>query len=241
VFFDCRFSFSSFAGMSSSRHEAKKAYLQLKLLVKFSKRSLISKKELHELFAVEKHLKQELLKISLEKVSSDIILRRRQALEDNNDLKQIFSLFWLVLSVSTADGILEKDEYINFHLLLLSALIGDAIDPMEAREIAESDYRYDTFAFGEINEVVFFDIMASTIGQLSSLPTEMFAYTPLPLISLSFFSSTEVWADMVSPKYHSAFAWALLGSTVDVKSFPPRFNPRNRIRCITTIHSEQVQ
>jgi hypothetical protein len=163
--------------MSSGRHEAKKAYLQLKLLLKYSKRSSTSKQELKELIAVEKHLKQELLKISSEKVSSEIISQRRQALEANNDLREIFSLFWLVLSVSTVDGILEKDDYVNFHILLLSALIGDAIDPLEAREMAEADYRYDTFAFGEINEVVFFDIMTSTIGQSLSpapLPSQPF-------------------------------------------------------------------
>lgn len=152
--------------MSSSRHEAKKAYLQLKLLLKYSKRSVISKQELQELYNVEKHLKSELLNIPTIQISPDLILKKRQALEANNDLKEIFALFWLVLSVHTVDGILAKDSYIHFHLLLLSALIGDAIDPSEAREIAEADYRYDTFAFGDINEVVFFDIMTSTIGAL---------------------------------------------------------------------------
>jgi hypothetical protein len=58
--------------------------------------------------------------------------------------------------------------------------------------------------------------------------------------SLTLSPSAEVWADMVSPKYHTAFAWALLASTVDVKSFPPVFHSRNKIRCITTVTSTQV-
>lgn len=45
---------------------------------------------------------------------------------------------------------------------------------------------------------------------------------------------------MVSPKYHAAFAWALLASTVDIKAYPPKFRPKNQIKCIITVNSQQV-
>lgn len=45
---------------------------------------------------------------------------------------------------------------------------------------------------------------------------------------------------MVSPKYHAAFAWALLASTVNMKLFPPKFYSKNQIKCITTVTSQQV-
>jgi hypothetical protein len=148
----------------SSRHEAKKAYLQMKLLLKYAVRTATTE-EKKELLTVERHLKNELLSITSEKIPWEVIQRRRASLEKNSELKEIFSLFWLVLSVSTVDGVLAKEDYVNFHILLQSALIGDAIDRNEGRTIAEADYNYDTLTFGEITEAVFFDIMLSTIGK----------------------------------------------------------------------------
>jgi hypothetical protein len=219
----------------SGRHEAKKAYLQMKLLLKHALKTAPAA-EKKELLAVERHLRNELLSITSEQIPSEVIQRRRATLESNSELKEIFSLFWLVLSVSTVEGVLAKDDYVTFHVLLQSALIGDAIDQSEARTIAEADYNYDTLTFGEITEDVFFDIMLSTIGTyLLTLPLSFLLFPVCLCLSL-----TEVWADMVSPKYHTAFAWALLASTVDVKSFPPIFHSKSSIRCITTVNSTQV-
>lgn len=196
-------SFSTFFPSSSpsnnnstaNREEIKKSYFQLKFLLKYSFHSLTNQDK-KQFLILEEKLKELLLNIPsnrqlLSPQQHELILQRRKNLDLNIELKEIFSLFWLILSKDiqkkdkkgsgeeqqqqvASDGeegaslVLSKFHYIQFHILLQLALIGNAIDENETKAIAEADYRYDTMLFGPINEVAFFDMMISLIGKNSS-------------------------------------------------------------------------
>ncbi len=200
----------------SSRYEMKKVYMMMKLLPKYTfKTATIEEK--NEFLLSQQKLGLELLHMNPIPLSIEIIQKRRKNLEKNYELKEIFSTFWMVLSSNLIDGKLGKEEYLKFNRILQLALIGDIIDINEAKLHAEADYLHDIIGYG---------------GEMTGIDEEIFIDIMLALI--------EVWAEMVNPKYHTAFAWALLASTVDLTTHPLKFHPKNQIKCITTINSQQV-
>ena len=46
---------------------------------------------------------------------------------------------------------------------------------------------------------------------------------------------------MLNPKFYAAFAWALLGSIVNITSRPPKFKPLKHVECITKVDNENVR
>ena len=90
-------------------------------------------------------------------------------LNDDFQLREVFSMFWILLMMDSVDGeVLYKDQFVNFLLLLQTALLGQQhVDTEETALYAENEYIQNIGYYGEITEFAFMDIMAECIGMLN--------------------------------------------------------------------------
>lgn len=82
-------------------------------------------------------------------------------------LKEIFSMFWMVLSLESEDGdVIFKDQFVHFLYLLQSALLGPSnVSEKEAIIIGEKEFFHNLSYYGECGQFAFNDIMAECIGE----------------------------------------------------------------------------
>ena len=146
-----------------ARQEVKKAWMMTKFMIKYGN---LSPDELEEIQSAHHTLTKTMAELEPTTLDPNEIQRRRQSLASNNELKEIFTMFWLVISPDASYGYLSKEAYIRFNMLLQKALMGDAINDEESRECAYADYAYDVAVHGEVNEITFYDMLSELIGKL---------------------------------------------------------------------------
>jgi hypothetical protein len=222
------------------RQETKKAWMMMKFMIQYG--SHLTPEQQEKLREAASTMRNNLNAMQPVSIDTEDILTRRKNLAKNAELIEIFNMFWNILSMeANAEGALSREAYVNFNVQLQLALMGDAAyDEQESYQCGEADYVHDVFAHGEINEVTFRDVMMETIGTHISLYTNIYFSLYIRVCIITSFFITEVWSDMVNERYYTAFAWALLGSMVDVHAFPPKFRPKKHIKCITSIENETV-
>jgi hypothetical protein len=147
------------------------------------------------------------------KFNREELQKRREFLEKNPGLKDIFQTLWTVFSKYSNDGFLTKEGYLKYNHAILVALAGvKAFEDVSST--LESDWNYDKSAFGPFDRQGFFDLVFETI---------------------------ETWAEVMNPNCYAAFAWALLDSVAETKSNPPKLRPLREVRCITKLENEAVR
>lgn len=130
--------------------------------------SHLSKEQRSELKSAMCKMQSQINSMSPIDIDSGDIVQRRKNLAKNPELKEIFNMFWSILSMQVdEEGILSEDAYVQFNVKLQLALMGEAAaDEKESIECAKADYIHDVHAYGEINEVTFRDVMMELIGML---------------------------------------------------------------------------
>lgn len=168
-------------------------------------------------------------------VTKEMIQKRRDFVENNPGLKDIFQAMWMVFFKYTNDGYLSKEGYIKFNRAILIALGGfKSFEDLQG--MLESDWNHDKTVFGPFDRQGFFDLLFETIGAVlaeNSLSNEE--------IYNSFLFIIELWTEVVNPSHYAAFAWSLLDSVADTSVHPPKLRPFREIRCVTKLENEAVR
>lgn len=115
---------------------------------------------------IEKHI-TELRKQSLtvqSAVTKEMIQKRRDFVQNNPGLRDIFHAMWMVFFKFTNDGYLSKEGYIKFNRAILISLGGfKSFDDLQG--ILENDWNHDKAVFGPFDRQGFFDLLFETIGK----------------------------------------------------------------------------
>lgn len=148
------------------RQEMKKVWMMMKFMIQYG--THLTPEQREELRATASTIQKNLNSMEPAIIDPDDIVKRRRNLASNTELIEIFNMFWNILAIeANAEGALSKQAYINFNVMLQLALMGDAAyDEQESFQCGEADYVHDVFAYGEINEVTFRDVMMEMIGIL---------------------------------------------------------------------------
>jgi hypothetical protein len=157
------------------------------------------------------------LRNKLDSVDSQVdpaeIAARRDFLNKNKGMLDVFNTFWVILLVHTTDGYLSKEGYTKFHRAIEIALAGEATFKEIDQQTVDIDWTYDKLLYGNLNKLAFFDML---------------------------FEIIETWTEIVDPTYYASFSWALLDSVADTAAHPPRLRPFREMRCITKLENEAV-
>ena len=142
-------------------------------------------------------------------LDEESFLDRKQTIQENGGLREIFTSLWWGLSkyVDDSNSSLTMVGYVKFHLVLSKALgaVFDVSHSSAAIEAAERDYDHDMTVYGIITREIFFDIVFQVI---------------------------DLYTEFIDPMYYESFAWAILACIVDMKVNPPRLKPLRSISCI---------
>lgn len=97
-------------------------------------------------------------------VTTEEIQQRRDFIEHNSGLKDIFGAFWLIFLPYTANNELSKDGYIKFQQMIQVALVGNAkFDDLLTH--MDHDYQHDLSVFTKFDQQGFYDLLFETIGK----------------------------------------------------------------------------
>lgn len=97
-------------------------------------------------------------------VTSEEIAQRREFVESNGGLKDIFTTFWLIFLPYTSNNELTKEGYIKFQQMIQVALIGNSnFDDMLTT--VEYDFTHDLSVFNKFDQQGFNDLLFETIGK----------------------------------------------------------------------------
>jgi len=145
--------------------------------------------------------------MDIEEKNEEEILERRKRLKENPELQDVFSMFWMVLSIESPDGdVIYKNHFSHFLYLLQSAFLGPGnVSEKEALEVGEQEFIHNVGYYGEFCQFAFYDIMAECV---------------------------ECWSDTDNKRFHPAFAWTLFTSIVNIDNSIPCFLEQNRIKRI---------
>lgn len=82
-------------------------------------------------------------------------------------LSEVFSMFWMVLSIESPDGeVIFKDHFTHFLFLLQSAFLGCRnVSEKETLVIGEKEFIHNVGYYGEFSKFAFFDVMAECVGK----------------------------------------------------------------------------
>ena len=98
-------------------------------------------------------------------VTMEEIQQRRDFVEQNPGLKDIFSTFWMIFLPFTTHEVLTKEGYMKFQQMIQVALIGNRqFDDLLTT--IEDDYQHDLSIFHTFNQQGFHDLLFETIGKL---------------------------------------------------------------------------
>ena len=85
----------------------------------------------------------------------------------SQQLLDVISLFWMVLSLNSENGeVIYENEFIDFIYLLQSALLGpNNVDEEEVTSEAKLEFIQIVSYYGEFSQFAFNDFMAECIGR----------------------------------------------------------------------------
>ncbi len=152
-------------------------------------------------------LKQEIKDHDDHSKNDTLIKERRQIVSENEDLKDIFSLFWKSIRgfIDAKSKLLTEDGYTKLNVAMQYALTMH-IDEKDAIKNAKDDWLYDCKIYNnKINEMAFTDILYDLI---------------------------ETSTDVMDHIYYSAFAWTLQNEILDLTKKPPKIKAKREIHCI---------
>ena len=147
-----------------TRSEIKKAWFSMKLLLSLGD---ITKAERKALILAKDRFQEKLYEVDTSEVEeTEEILRRREYVDKNYDMKKVFEMLWGMASRDVHNGILSEDGYIKYAMKVQRALIGDTLTSDEAVKLAKSEYTNDCNCYGPLTKLAFFDILAELVGKL---------------------------------------------------------------------------
>jgi hypothetical protein len=109
------------------------------------------------------------LRNKLDSIESQInpseIAARREFLQKNKGMHDIFNTFWVTLLAYTTDGFLSKEGYTKFHHAIEIALAGQPTFADVDQAAVDADWTYDKLLYGNLNKPAFFDMLFEIIGK----------------------------------------------------------------------------
>lgn len=172
-------------------------------------------------------------------INPNEIAKRRDFLQKNKGMLEIFNTFWVILLGYTTDGYLSKEGYGKFHHAIDIALAGQATFLDVDQASVDADWTYDKLLYGSLNKTAFFDMLFEVIGEYNEMVKTILSFL-FCLCSYALYKNAETWTEIVDPTYYAAFAWTLLDSVADTSVHPPRLRPHREMRCITKVENEAV-
>lgn len=97
------------------------------------------------------------------------IAQRREFLQKNKGMLEIFNTFWVILLGYTSDGYLSKEGYGKFHHAIDIALAGQPTFLELDQAAVDADWTYDKLLYGSLNKVAFFDMLFEVVGEYSAV------------------------------------------------------------------------
>lgn len=108
------------------------------------------------------------LRSQLDSIESQVnpaeLAARREFLQKNKGMLDIFNTFWLILLSYTTDGFLSKEGYTKFHHAIEIALAGQPTFADLDQAALDADWTYDKLLYGNLNRAAFFDMLFEVIG-----------------------------------------------------------------------------
>jgi hypothetical protein len=108
------------------------------------------------------------LRSQLDSIESQVnpaeLAARREFLQKNKGMLDIFNTFWLILLSYTTDGFLSKEGYTKFHHAIEIALAGQPTFADLDQAALDADWTYDKLLYGNLNKAAFFDMLFEVIG-----------------------------------------------------------------------------
>lgn len=98
-------------------------------------------------------------------INPNEIAKRRDFLQKNKGMLEIFNTFWVILLGYTTDGYLSKEGYGKFHHAIDIALAGQATFLDVDQASVDADWTYDKLLYGSLNKTAFFDMFFEVIGE----------------------------------------------------------------------------
>mmetsp|Transcript_13105 Transcript_13105/g.24164 ORF Transcript_13105/g.24164 Transcript_13105/m.24164 type:complete len:969 (+) Transcript_13105:174-3080(+) len=201
------------AKAGKTRKDVKKAWLGIKMIINMGD---CTQSEMKQLQKTEKEFYDTLLRPTTEQdKNEEEIERRRKSNESSEDMQEILSLFWFVVSQDrdVATNELTKEGYILFNRRVQRALVGSDIDEEDSIKFAEADYESDVAMYGPMVQDAFYDVMYELLDS---------------------------WAGVAGQFFRSAFAWALFDCTVNHSMYPPRFKRVEYIKLMTETPEKEL-
>mgnify|MGYP003387168129 CR=1 FL=1 len=144
--------------------------------------------------------------------NEEVINRRKEELNRNNSLQDIFSLVWNMLEEHIEDGYMNKEGYKKLAHKMNIVLFGFGCNMKENssfyREVIEMNWNIDIQRFGLINKVVFFDIL---------------------------YEYFDTWSGLLHINLYGVFIWVVLDCIVDTARNPQKLRHNKELCCILDI------
>ena len=193
---------------------AKSRIVRLKLLLGSVSVTETNKADITQKIALlDEHVKSGRLTTGL---SAEQIYARRLVMSKNENLLDIFSIFWYLMTPYTNDNtdnpVLDRKGYIHLYIYMQRALMESHLyTAKELQQHARDAYDVDVRVFGPLTQLAFFDYLYDTI---------------------------DTWTELLDPSYYSTFAWSLLDAIADTRLYPPCFRRVREVVCCTRIENE---
>jgi hypothetical protein len=146
---------------SNVRRDTKRQVIALRTMLRSNDLSAEQRK------AMSAHVLE--LRNKLDSIESQInpseIAARREFLQKNKGMHDIFNTFWVTLLAYTTDGFLSKEGYTKFHHAIEIALAGQPTFADVDQAAVDADWTYDKLLYGNLNKSAFFDMLFEIIGK----------------------------------------------------------------------------